>query len=71
MVGENDRGRTDPCAKHIDGRTDPVRTDGCELVEGANGPFTDWFVPSHGSDVGMLPPESVLLRNALLSLSLS
>ena len=29
-VGENDRGRTDPCAKHIDGRTDPGRADGCE-----------------------------------------
>ena len=35
MVGENDRGRTDPRAKHIDGQTDPVRTDGCEKVEGA------------------------------------
>ena len=30
MVGEHDRGRTDPGAKHIDGRTDPGRTDGCE-----------------------------------------
>ena len=30
MVGENYRGRTNPCAKHIDERTDPVRTDGCE-----------------------------------------
>ena len=30
MVGEHDRGRTDPCAKHIDGRTDPGRMDGCE-----------------------------------------
>ena len=30
MVGEHDHGRTDPCAKHIDGRTDPVRTDGCK-----------------------------------------
>ena len=27
MVVENDRGRTDICAKHIDGPTDPVRTD--------------------------------------------
>ena len=44
MVGEHDRGRTDSCVKHIDGRTDPVRTDGCEYVEGANGPFT-----SHGN----------------------
>ena len=36
MVGENDRGRTDPQrAKHIDGQTNPVRTDGCEKVEGA------------------------------------
>ena len=26
MKGEHDRGRTDPCAKHIDGRTEPVRT---------------------------------------------
>ena len=40
MVGEHDRGRTDPCAKHNDGQTDPGRTDGCEEVEGANGPFT-------------------------------
>ena len=30
MVGEHDRGRTDPCAKHNDGRRDPGRTDGCE-----------------------------------------
>ena len=30
MVGEHDRGRTDPCAKHNDGRTDPGRADGCE-----------------------------------------
>ena len=37
MVGEYDREHTDPCAKHIDGRTDPGRTDGCEKVEGANG----------------------------------
>ena len=29
-VGENDRGRTDPCAKHIDGQKDPGQTDGCE-----------------------------------------
>ena len=36
MVGENDRGRRDPCAKHIEGQTDPVRTDGCDEVEGAN-----------------------------------
>ena len=35
MIGEHDRGRTDPCANHIDGR----RTL-CERVEGANGPFT-------------------------------
>ena len=41
MVGKNDRGRTDPCAKHIEGRTDPVRMDGCKYVEGANGPFTN------------------------------
>lgn len=33
MVGENDRGGTDPCAKRIDRRTDPVRTDICEHVE--------------------------------------
>ena len=26
MVGENDPGRTDPCAKHIDGRTNSVQT---------------------------------------------
>ena len=30
MVGEHDRGQADPCAKHIDGRTDPGRTDGWE-----------------------------------------
>ena len=30
MTGEHDRGRTDPCAKHIERRTDPVRMDGCE-----------------------------------------
>ena len=42
ILGENDRGRTDHCAKHIEGRTDPVRTDGFEYVEGANGPFTIW-----------------------------
>ena len=40
MVGERDRGRTDPCAKHNYGQRDPGRTDGCEEVEGANGPFT-------------------------------
>ena len=40
MVGERDRGQTDPCAKHNDGRTDPGQMDGCEKEEGANGPFT-------------------------------
>ena len=30
MEGKHDHGQTDPCAKHIDGRTDPVQTDGCE-----------------------------------------
>ena len=44
ILGENDRGRTDPCAKHIEGRTDPVRTDRCEYVEGTNGPFTIWIL---------------------------
>ena len=29
-VGKHDCWRTDPCAKHIDGRTDPVRKGGCE-----------------------------------------
>ena len=26
MVGKHDLGQTDPCAKYIDGRTDPMRT---------------------------------------------
>ena len=51
MVGEQDRGRTDPCAKHIDGQTDPGRTDGCEHVEGENGPFTLVETKFRGVDI--------------------
>ena len=75
MKGEHDRGRTDPCAKHIDGRTEPVRTgipftQGCfvqNLVD--KGPvFRNYLPLEKGGALHLNKRESPSPKDALCQL---